>query len=577
MKSRSCSAVLLTELPRHEPAGTRGQTLAKRKKPGENDFDTSPAAINQWIADLPIINTGKTRELLGQALEEINTLDIKPTDRYAAVELLSVPVLCVSGALKNEILGKHVPLLEKDLAKARHCLELYSQMATAYGIMAADLGRRSGKKQQLATAIHRALRYSSESLLTNYQIYLQYPAGLWKSIHTLYTAAEKEGLAKTVVNDTTLPSPASSTIETVYKQILLLSLANPYRLRQKEIQHVYSALLDWATETRLKSVNDKQDNGLFASNLLSDDPPSYRLLNSSSQPNEYQRILDTSSMASMLGAAVAENDTDAGRAAIGISDKDTLRRLMLAWGVMPKRRFSRHQAATPVKLIIGLDSIHRLAEESTLETILQPPVTAGEVAEGEALQDPTFENVTSIRTLPLNGIGKDGPLHNNAAPGTAAPAQIEAWKVADMSAGGYCLLCDSADPTSARVGELVAVRFPGDNGTQDWHLGVIRRIKFTRERGLELGLQMLSPGARPVWTRICRDDISSTNRMKGILLPEMKSLKQAASLVLPALPFRVGCTSTLEYKGEKETIVLTQQLENTGIFGQYHFTRAKTP
>ncbi len=86
---------------------------------------------------------------------------------------------------------------------------------------------------------------------------------------------------------------------------------------------------------------------------------------------------------------------------------------------------------------------------------------------------------------------------------------------------------------------------------------------------------MLSPGARPVWTRICRDDISTTNRMKGILLPELKSLNQAASLVLPSLPFRVGCISTLEYEGRKETIVLTQQLENTGIFGQYHFTRAK--
>jgi hypothetical protein len=63
--------------------------------------------------------------------------------------------------------------------------------------------------------------------------------------------------------------------------------------------------------------------------------------------------------------------------------------------------------------------------------------------------------------------------------------------------------------------------------------------------------------------------------MKGILLPEIKSINQAASLLLPSLPFRVGCISTLEYGNHKETIILTRQLENTGIFGQYHFTQAE--
>ncbi len=63
--------------------------------------------------------------------------------------------------------------------------------------------------------------------------------------------------------------------------------------------------------------------------------------------------------------------------------------------------------------------------------------------------------------------------------------------------------------------------------------------------------------------------------MKSILLPEIKSIGQEASLLLPSLPYRVGCISTLEYEGRKETIILTRQLENTGIFGQYHFTPAE--
>ena len=553
--------------------------LPRRKKPGIHDFDTSTEAVKQWIADLPIINTNKARVLLNKSLEQINILDINPMDRYAAIELISTPVLYVTEALKNEFLGKPVPLQDKNLNRAKQCLELYNQMAIAYEIMAADLGRIKGKKPRLTTALHRAMRYLGESLLTNYQIYLQYPAGVWKSIHTLYTAAEKEGLTSKVVPDTTLPSATNSTIETVYKQILLLSLACPYRLRQKEIHYVNNALREWAVACHLSPAANKQDNGLFATNLLSDDPPSYRTLNSDSQLDEYRRILDTSEMAGLLSEAMTEDHRISGMNA-SIGGKDILKRLMLSWGVMPKRRFSRHQSITPVSLIIGLDSIHLQSETPAVETAPDQAVAEEEVHDRQYLQDPTFETTTRFKAHPgtslTPGISDwNNPERTTTAASTAAATRVEAWKIADMSAGGYCLLLDSTAPTAARVGELIALRASEEARVQDWHLGVIRRIKFTQERGLEMGLQMLSPGALPVWVRSYSDNVGSTTRMKGILLPEIKSLRQKASLLLPSLPFRVGSTSILEYEDHKETIILSQQLENTGIFGQYHFTRAE--
>ena len=553
--------------------------LPKRKKPGENDFDTNPAAVRQWVDDLPLVNTDKSRELLDNALEQINILDIYPMDRYEALELLSTPVLCVTDALKNEFIGKQIPLSNEHLLNARQCLKLYNRMATGYEIMAADLGRMTGMHPHLAVALHRALRYLSEALLTNYQIYLQYPAGLWKSLHTLYTAARKAGVTSRTVTDTTLPSAAGSTIEMVYKQVLLLSLACPYRLHQKEIHYVYNALLEWSVASRLSSATDKQDTGLFAINLLSDDPPAYRVLNSNVTMNNYWRILDTSEMADMLRAAAADNTRATGKHT-GIGDKDTLQRLMLAWGVMPKRRFSRHPSNTSVKLILGLDSIHRLAEGTGVTTTPEVHSTAEDIHDKQYLQDPTFEKTTRTRARinkDINTAMKDqhNPLPGSIPATTTAPSQAEAWKIADLSAGGYCLLWDSTKPTRARVGDLVAVIITGDARAEDWHLGVIRRIKFTSGRGLELGIQMLSPGAQPVWACICRNDISTTARMKGFLLPEIASINQAASLLLPSLPFRVGCLSTLEYGDRKETIILTRQLENTGIFGQYHFTLAE--
>ena len=161
-------------------------------------------------------------------------------------------------------------------------------------------------------------------------------------------------------------------------------------------------------------------------------------------------------------------------------------------------------------------------------------------------------------------------------PGEYLPdtSRIEAWKMANISAGGYCLLWDSVDPSSAQVGELVAI-IEQDNLNEDaWQLGVVRWMKCSDEYGLELGTQMLSPSAQAVWACLDEAGVRSGSKMQGILLPEIKALKQQASLLLPTLPFRAGCLATLQTAGTRENIKLTRQLENTGSFAQYHFSAA---
>jgi hypothetical protein len=142
----------------------------------------------------------------------------------------------------------------------------------------------------------------------------------------------------------------------------------------------------------------------------------------------------------------------------------------------------------------------------------------------------------------------------------------------NISAGGYSLLWDSDDSSNAQVGELVAI-IELDNLSEDnWHLGVVRWMKCTSTYGLELGIQMLSPSAQAVWAYMNESGIHTGRKMQGILLPEIKVLRQQASLLLPILPFRAGCIATLEATGTLENIKLTRQLENTGSFAQYHFS-----
>ena len=546
-----------------------------RRKPTDSSFKTKPDVIRAWVDELPLINTGKSWALLEDALQQINSLNISTRNRHETLELLATSVVCVAETMKKVFLAKPIPLKGNNLLLATQTVELCNQMATGYRILTDDLNRDDSQTSHLTVAIHRSLRYLSEVLLTNYQLYIQYPEGLWKTINSLYVLAEKHDITTQSITDTTLSTPARSTINTVYKQILLLSLACPYRLRQKEIHFVYNALMDWADTSQLHYMEGSRPHGLFAINLTADSPPSYLTLNESVTPDHHWRILDTASMSDRIRDILDKKPGNANRF-IGIGDTDILQRLMLAWGVMPKRRFSRHPKSAKIGLVVGLNAIHRHVMRPEIETSSKEEI----IGDQHYLQDPTFEAVSIVKSSrPADGRQRIVTTEKKQArelPGEhlTDTSRIEAWKMANISAGGYCLLWDSVNPSSAQVGELVAI-IEHDNLNEDaWQLGVVRWMKYSDKYGLELGTQMLSPSAQAVWACLDEAGVRSGNKMQGILLPEIKVLKQPASLLLPTLPFRAGCLATLQTADTQENIKLTRQLENTGSFAQYHFSAA---
>jgi hypothetical protein len=89
-----------------------------------------------------------------------------------------------------------------------------------------------------------------------------------------------------------------------------------------------------------------------------------------------------------------------------------------------------------------------------------------------------------------------------------------------------------------------------------------------------LGVQLMASSATPVWACLCRDESEGGDMSQGILLPVKATFNQQPSLLLPSLPFRTGCQSTLTIGGKEEKITLIRQLENTGNFAQFHFTTA---
>jgi hypothetical protein len=560
-------------------------------KPGNCQFNSSTPAVRQWVDDLPLINIEASIKQLEFALDEINKTEVPAAERQAALDMLNAPVMHVTGALVKSYLGKKFPLKKHDLDNAAKATALRNRMAMGYKILVAAMKKQPDSRSVLTIAIHRAMRYLSEILIGDYQIYVPYPDGIWKDLHTLYAIAEQHGLLQQQVEDITLHTPARSTIGDIYKQVLLLSLACPYRLRQNEISDVYMLLSQWAPYSKLLKDSEESRGGFFTWSLEADHAPAYQTIRNREDRDTHWRNLNTSDMSKPVRTALEARQQTTPRYSDHLEER-ILQRLMLSWGVMPKRQFTRRQQDASIELVVGLKAIHSVISNPKPEQHDTVQAETEVIRDREYLQDPTFERPTSINMHPQRrkksrdtaSFGhrpehwQNNPLQgayaaNKPAADTEnkAPLHVESWKMQDMSAGGYCLLWDSEEASSARVGELVAIKTSHDTD-DNWHLGVIRWMKFTRERGLGLGVQMMSPGARAIWARVCNDKAGMADKMQGILLPDIKGLNQQATLLLPSLPFRTGYLSRLTHGDKEEQVKLTAQLEDTGSFAQYHFT-----
>jgi len=336
---------------------TMDQRLPPRRKPDAGSFDTRPAQLEAWIADLPMINIGEATRRLFNALLEMNSLDIGGSQRFKALEMLLPPVAEVTAAMKKHYVGRNFPLPEKARKVAELSRALLSQVATGYRIVVEDESQKNlltRDKKLLATAIHRALSNLGLVLLKAYQVYAPYPPGVWGQVHHLYRLAENRKLLATAVK-TQDPELIPATIADTYKQILLLALACPYRLRQGEVEQVYAILRQWCQGARISALSEPENpSGVYVINLDSDDPPAYLVLRRTCYDADACRLLETRELAEAVRRELSRHR----QGNQGALPEPLLRRLMLAWGVMPKRRFSRKRKHSSAMVAMGLSAAH---------------------------------------------------------------------------------------------------------------------------------------------------------------------------------------------------------------------------
>jgi len=143
------------------------------------------------------------------------------------------------------------------------------------------------------------------------------------------------------------------------------------------------------------------------------------------------------------------------------------------------------------------------------------------------------------------------------------------WEIVNISAGGYCLRWNSDDTSKAQIGELIALQEFDSKDNFEWRIGVIRWMQFTREHGLEIGVQVISP--KVVTATAQRINRPNEVPFECLMLPGMKALNQASSTILPAHAFKTNDKLTVQILENKIDVTLSETKEHTGSFTQFTY------
>ncbi|MGZ5075168.1 MAG: hypothetical protein ACXV9R_00985 [Methylobacter sp.] len=196
-------------------------------------------SLQHWVAELPTANPGLATRLLHDFLIDFNTVEMSIQLRLDALELLSPSVHVIEDYLRSRLIKDGFPKEDNDKKILAVLISIEKEFTIGYWMVLKELTKRSVgwfQGKNAALAIQRCLKGLSSIVVSHFIMGMPIPDWVWIDLHSLYSLSVtiKNSTAK-VANNIGKSSP-----EECYKQILLLSLADPTGLMQKEILLVYS-------------------------------------------------------------------------------------------------------------------------------------------------------------------------------------------------------------------------------------------------------------------------------------------------------------------------------------------------
>lgn len=544
---------------------------------------TTARDLATWLQRLPKANTGEFSRQLYLALSELSKLQAAPELRIQLLEQIRPEVVQITRQLEKNHLLSNVILSSRANKVANLCQTLQHLLNSGYKQVVTDSQHK--RSTLLTLSIQRTLHGLFSSLALAYLTYRNVPPGLWFEIHQMHRLAAHHKLQTQQVDDPLLGSIPTQTLEQAYCCTLLLGCSRANQMRQSDIQILVKMLPRWSTLVQLQSIS--QEGSLFAAAQATDTPPRYTaLLNLTGRSH----ILGLNTHALSGAIMNALKAREAGESQPGIIDEhipvQLLQQLACAWGDIAKRGFPRNTSTDELQLCLGMSSVHyHLAGRKSFEDTLQQPLEESSLELSipsnddpvdiwSTAADAYHEATTHLGSIDYSPPGSEDAPQDTSKPDHDALYSLLTAKVINQSPGGYCLEWLANAPPNLQTGDILALR---KNEKHDWAIATIRWIRQNNQAGARIGIEMLAHRAQPCGTRLLRSGKAASNYLRALCIPEISALSRPAQLITAKIPFREGCTVTLNIDGEESQVTLGQLIQHTASYSQFEYTSVKKP
>ena len=578
--------------------------LPVQNAPTADSSPSNPRKLRKVLSALPNANMGELTRQTFQILRDQNRQTMPSKHRLENLEMLREPARNIFNNLKKYFINRTLPLPDKSQKIVNLNQSILRELINGYEIIAYDAANNIDTKidnETLSIAICRAINYLSENLLRSSAVYAPCPKNLWLDAHQLYVFAESRNLTTNIVIDEE-SKQEKITIENSYKQILLFALAHPITLRQSDSERVFNKLYEWSQYASIEhDASEKLIDHVFCMRIDENSAPDYLSKNDLTDGVTI-RLLNADRLVSHVETLITQQNKQKQKLAIGDTiPVETLEVLVNAWTENAKRRFSRRDRHDHINVAIGLklaveairaslqkdEKTDSKPEKSsfirTAASIKQDPdfalqsiaTEAGKHKQGQVthaeigvIENDSWDMVAKGRVLTDTYVNEkkflnEGQLNLNQ------PKTDSHWAVVNISAGGYCLRWNSDNTSKAQIGELIALQEFDAKNNFEWRIGVIRWMQFTRKDGLEIGVQAISP--KVIAATAQRFNHPDETPFDCLMLPELKALKQTASILLPAHAFKTNDKLVVQLEENKLNISLGSTNGHTGSFTQFTY------
>ena len=492
--------------------------------------ETRPNKINEFIQNLPFGDSIRAATDLIEEIQIINSQKVAFANRLNALELYRPAAIQIYHDLIPHFSSASLPISKNELAFVKVAEQLWQEFAYGYKSALVDLQNKIlnlNNNKSTALVVQRAIHAIKEINLVHYLAYRSPSNVLWAEMHQLYFCALHQSADKHAVTDS-LAANNETSVNSVYMQALLLALANPHHLANQDILKTNAYLTKIAGDADLRPLGlIENPTGIFLIELDGDKPPIPYTKNRKLPNADTDILLVTINLArrihshlKSLQEGVTPNDGSLPKEALTQHYDDLLTYLIKHFGKAPHRVFSRSKKSDGMELGIGIHAAHHFI----------PKVGA----EFKSFMVPS---------------------------GALKPSR---WQILNASAGGYALRKFNSSQAEVHVGDVAAIR---NNKTLQWELGILRWANVNELNQLDVGIQLISPSV----TAISVKTENNASEGEGLLLPELSTLKQPASIIVPRGNHSTGQTLQLINSDKQTNVQLTKLMERTATFERFQY------